>query len=222
MLHRIASEQSPEGSTTRPGVENLQKLSTYISQDESTTEDEEAFAATTAAKPTTTSPQSQRNTSEALGESLAKANERDSAKQAAAPASPDGRTNSRTNQVAESKFKEDPKPWKQKGKVGRIGGKAKVNSSDHLGPTQFTVTTFQEANPDHQLEERHPKPAIRPPQSTSPAAQPQQDSQIHIKEGSSSPIPGETEKQRADRNREQIKRALDAKAAAPPKKKRRF
>lgn len=101
-----------------------------------------------------------------------------------------------------------------------IGGKAKAKVSEPARdksplPTSDTV--------------------VRSPEKTTPApAKPKVDRQAFKKEESPLPTPAakkvssaplaepETEDQRADRKREELKRSLEAKGKAPAKKKRRF
>lgn len=107
---------------------------------------------------------------------------------------------------------------KRTGKLGMIGGKAKAKVSEAARdksplPTSDTV--------------------VRSPEKTTPA-KPKADRQAPKKEESPLPTPAaekvssappaepETEDQRADRKREELKRSLEAKGKAHAKKKRRF
>ncbi|KAJ5834711.1 hypothetical protein N7447_000737 [Penicillium robsamsonii] len=106
---------------------------------------------------------------------------------------------------------------KRSGKLGMIGGKAKAKASE---PAQ----------------DRSPPPTpdkVMSPEKAAPA-RPKADRQAPKKEESPLPTPAveklpsappaepETEDQRADRKREELKRSLEAKGKAPVKKKRRF
>lgn len=107
---------------------------------------------------------------------------------------------------------------KRTGKLGMIGGKAKAKVSEPARdksppPTSDTV--------------------VRSPEKTTPAI-PKAGRQALKKEESPLPTPAagrvpsappaepETEDQRANRKREELKRSLEAKGKAPAKKKRRF
>ena len=197
-------------------------------RDESTTDDEDdaaAAAATTIPKQDKPSPQHRRNLTKDLEESLTsrpKARSRDlrdvsetENSHTEAPISPESN-------------KDPPAPAKPKAKVGKIGGKVKANNPPDQPDesTEIATANARQPQPDHhQQKENHVPPSsstTSPLAADSSGGQESRRQQALKQESSSSPIPGETDIQRADRNREQIKRALEAKAAAPARKKRRF
>lgn len=103
------------------------------------------------------------------------------------------------------------------GKLGMIGGKAKVKAKepvrhDSSPPASETLAKSPDQGPPAKPQdiadkaakrEKSPLPAL-PAVENPPSAEP------------------ETEDQRADRRREELKRALEAQSKAPAKKKRRF
>ncbi|CAG8313621.1 unnamed protein product [Penicillium salamii] len=134
----------------------------------------------------------------------------------------------------EDRFNDSPPPTfstppqretnaKRPGKLGMIGGKAKakvhvpvqndpsppVVETRALSPDQSSLTQSKdtrEATPDVVRKEGSPLSASRTAETST----------------SGPPAELETDEQRADRRREELKRALEAKGKAPAKKKRRF
>ncbi|CAG8203211.1 unnamed protein product [Penicillium nalgiovense] len=107
---------------------------------------------------------------------------------------------------------------KRPGKIGMIGGKSKAKASEPGRdksplPTSDTVAMSSEkASPvkpkaDRQALKREESPLPTPAAEKVPPV---------------SPAEPETEDQRADRKREELKRSIEAKSKAPAKKKRRF
>ncbi|KAJ5174917.1 uncharacterized protein N7482_000794 [Penicillium canariense] len=119
-----------------------------------------------------------------------------------------------------------PRKARKPAKLGMIGGKAKAKAA---APTETSSTQQRPTTP---LPERKPRPqspeAI--PESKKPTAdqasvKPEPPgSSLPAKTSSSAPAPKEeeTEAQKADRRREELKRHLEAKSKEPTKKKRRF
>ncbi|KAJ5384882.1 DNA double-strand break repair and VJ recombination XRCC4 N-terminal [Penicillium concentricum] len=106
---------------------------------------------------------------------------------------------------------------KRSGKLGMIGGKAKAKASEpardrSLPPTPDTVMSPEKAAPAKPKADREASQKEESPLPI-PAAE---------KVPSAPPAESETEDQRADRKREELKRSLEAKSKAPAKKKRRF
>jgi Predicted membrane protein len=107
---------------------------------------------------------------------------------------------------------------KRTGKLGTIGGKAKAKVSEPARdksplPTSDTVvrsfekTTIAKPKADRQAPKKEESPLPTPATEKVSSAPPEEP---------------ETEDQRADRKREELKRSLEAKGKAPAKKKRRF
>ncbi|KAJ5514439.1 hypothetical protein N7463_003991 [Penicillium fimorum] len=106
---------------------------------------------------------------------------------------------------------------KRPGKLGMIGGKAKAKASEPAReisppPTSNTVMSPEKAAPARPKADRQ-----APKKEESPLPTP-----AVVKVPSPPPAEPETEDQRADRKREELKRSLEAKGKAPAKKKRRF
>lgn len=134
----------------------------------------------------------------------------------------------------EDRFNDSPPPTsstppqreanvKRPGKLGMIGGKAKakvpvpvqkdpsppVVETRALSPDQSSLTkskATREATPDVARKEGTPLSSSRAAETSTAGP----------------PAELETDEQRADRRREELKRALEAKGKAPAKKKRRF
>ncbi|KAJ5960089.1 uncharacterized protein N7479_007239 [Penicillium vulpinum] len=110
-----------------------------------------------------------------------------------------------------------PAPAKRSGKLGIIGGKAKAKASEPARdksplPSSDTVMSPEKVSPAKpKAESQAPKKEESP--FPTPAAE---------KVPSAPPAEPETEDQRANRKREELKRSLEAKGKAPAKKKRRF
>ncbi|KAJ5131006.1 XLF/Cernunnos protein [Penicillium bovifimosum] len=101
-----------------------------------------------------------------------------------------------------------PAKTKRPGKLGMIGGKAKAK-------TQAPELARDESPPPPAASPEKPSAPSRPVREKSPLPKAE-------KARSATPVEPETEDQRADRKREELKRALEAKGKAPAKKKRRF
>ena len=133
----------------------------------------------------------------------------------------DGRSDPRAERIAHSKFDDDPRQPQKRAKVGKIGGKAKIDSTDTLELSRSANASLEPTNLEP-LRNSRASTSHSPVPASSPAADPERSTRVQKKLDPPSPPLEETENERADRNREQIKRALEAKAAAPAKKKRRF
>ncbi|OKO90839.1 hypothetical protein PENSUB_13140 [Penicillium subrubescens] len=103
-------------------------------------------------------------------------------------------------------------------RLGMIGGKAKTKQA----PLPETPSVQQEeplpSSPNQKTREKPPAPKH---DRVSPKRESLEPS-LPAKAPSAVPAPEETEAQRADRKREELKRQLEAKSKAPAKKKRRF
>ncbi|KAJ5774290.1 DNA double-strand break repair and VJ recombination XRCC4 N-terminal [Penicillium paradoxum] len=104
---------------------------------------------------------------------------------------------------------------KRSGKLGMIGGKAKAKAPEPAQdktplPTSDTVV----------MSPGRPSPAK--PETERPTTKKEESPLPLPKRETASPAEPETEEQRADRKREELKRSLEAKSKAPAKKKRRF
>ena len=216
--------QPPLPLQTPRGSEAQTKRGSPPLSDESTTDDHEDNdpIVTVATKATKSAPQSQRgirkNTNKGLT-SRAKENYSKSPELDAAPIGSKERGDSRAEQIASSKTENDPHDFKKRVKVGKIGGKAKGDPSDMPKTPHLVSSPHERAEPVQ--EGRSISRLEYPTLPTSPATKKDERSQVQAKPESHSHLPTETEKERADRNRENIKRDLEAKAAAPTKKKQR-
>ena len=173
-------------------------------------------------KPRKSAAESQRGTQENTDQSLAsrpKENDSKSPKLGTAPSRSDEKSDSRAQRVTSPHFDYDLHDYQKRLKVGKIGGKAKADPIDvPKSPHRVNaIQTHAELEQDSSPTERPDHPRLQ----TSPATKPDQSNQAYAKRESLSPSLDETEMERADRKREQIKRALEAKAAAPAKKKQR-
>ena len=223
LLHRTARKQVPETSGSRLNAEDLQESLIKATRDESITDDDDDVAASTASKSTEQDPQSHRAVQEAVDHGLTsrpKENRSRSTNPAEARIGLDGKSKSHTERIANSKFN-DLRQFKKKAKVGKIGGKAKAESTDTLESSQSVNASIEPANLE-QLVDRHPYTSNSLAPEKSPGAEAERSTRARKNSDPLSSPPEETGKERADENRERIKHALEAKAAAPPKKKRRF
>ncbi|KAL6236580.1 XRCC4-like factor-domain-containing protein [Aspergillus navahoensis] len=133
-----------------------------------------------------------------------------------------------SNKPSQSHFPEPHPPPKKKkplGKIGVIGGhkskqKASQNSSFEAPNTSRkesvpppAKTNEENCNTDDEEEGKHGGPSGAPPP---PKAK------IHKRGTPAEPEREETEEEKADRKREELKRQLEAKSKVPAKKKRRF
>ncbi|KAJ5436149.1 XLF/Cernunnos protein [Penicillium cf. griseofulvum] len=143
---------------------------------------------------------------------------RDSLKSQETSKSPEGeeRTNKNPPPVSSTPAPAAVKP-KRSGKLGMIGGKAKAKAPEpardtSLPPTSDTIISPEKAAPAKLKANQQAPIKEEPPLPT-----------LAAEKGPSAPsAEPETEDQRADRKREELKRSLEAKSKVPAKKKRRF
>jgi hypothetical protein len=111
---------------------------------------------------------------------------------------------------------------KRLGKLGMIGGKSKAKAKDPvqddtpLPTSESMVMSPDQGSPPEPKDTQDKKKVAKEEESSLPTL-PETEKAAPV------PTPGlETEDQRADRRREELKRTLEAKSKAPAKKKRRF
>ncbi|KAJ5389928.1 uncharacterized protein N7496_000996 [Penicillium cataractarum] len=115
-----------------------------------------------------------------------------------------------------------PPKTKKPTRLGMIGGKTKTKAA----PPTETHPAQQESpalvpSPERKPRGQSPAPMQPVTDSVSPEMESREPS-LPVKAPSAAPAPEETEAQRADRKREELKRQLEAKSKVPAKKKRRF
>ncbi|CEJ55828.1 hypothetical protein PMG11_02059 [Penicillium brasilianum] len=115
-----------------------------------------------------------------------------------------------------------PAKTKKSTRLGMIGGKAKTKAAT---PTK-TPPVQEESpavGPSPERKTRGSSPApMQPATDRVPPKRESREPSLPVQAPSAAPAPEETEAQRADRKREELKRQLEAKSKAPAKKKRRF
>ena len=118
----------------------------------------------------------------------------------------------------ENQLSQSPDVPKSKSKLGKIGGKKKVEIAGHSPKTEPVVhPTFDTQLTGNEATPRVPQSAVQ----TSPTLKGELRGRATTPAKSASPT-RETSEERANRNREQLKHKLDNKAQAGTKKKRKF
>ena len=130
----------------------------------------------------------------------------------------DAHTLSKGKSPAETKMSQSPDRPRLKSRLGKIGGKKRAEMTDHPQETELEVRpTSGRPYTENGVPYRIPQSTA----ATLPSPKTGSRGRTTTPARSASP-PRETSEERANRNREQLKRQLDSKAQAGNKRKRKF